>query len=466
MENLRNKIQELRNYNIYADNPSIIKNRCESAIENKNVWKRPLRYLSFPYIELDDISDDTCLNYKSLTLNRILTALYEQDFLYLPEQSDNIVQELKSAYTESLRNISPAIIPKLEKIIFGYLENDITIDGEWNEESFKKYFESKCQISTDEESTLDLINRSDDRQLMCKTLLIQHAVDFLPESSHMARYIKGDFGEEQSALFRVMIDEFGYGKHGAKHSSMFKKTLKSVGMYDNSHAYWNFYLTSSLLNNNYFHMITTKPERFFEYVGAITYAENTFGPYCEKVRKLLDNCFDNVDSRYYLEHAHVDDFHGRMTLNEVLLPLARKYGSCVYPEFIKGIEMSSRLQKIMEDDIKKQIIWMNKKDFYLKTANEIKESVLADINNIPVAHIKEPLGELSVPHVHDVDEFCIVDEGSLRFYHGYDCYTDLKKGECIIIEKNRMHGALVLSDTCNYRIISVGDYRKYATNNI
>lgn len=31
MENLRNKIKELINYNIYTDNPSIVKDKCEYA---------------------------------------------------------------------------------------------------------------------------------------------------------------------------------------------------------------------------------------------------------------------------------------------------------------------------------------------------------------------------------------------------------------------------------------------------
>lgn len=52
MKSVKNKIQKRRNYNIYADNFSIVKDRPESLIENKNVWKRSLRYLSFPYIEL------------------------------------------------------------------------------------------------------------------------------------------------------------------------------------------------------------------------------------------------------------------------------------------------------------------------------------------------------------------------------------------------------------------------------
>ena len=109
----------------------------------------------------------------------------------------------------------------------------------------------------------------------------------------------------------------------------------------------------------------------------------------------------------------------------------------------------------MEDDFYAQVKWMNNRPKFVQLAKDIKETVLADIDNIPVALLDEPQGELSVAHVHDGDEFCIVDSGLLRFCHGYDCFTDLGPGDCVVILKNRMNGALVLSDSCKYRILSI-----------
>lgn len=392
-----------------------------------------------------------------------MTALYEQDFLYLPVSSNNITMDLQKTYNPELRRLAAEVIPTLESKVFKNLRSEIKVGGQWNKEFFKDYLITKFENKPNSEiESIDMILQSDDPKLMARLLLIQHAVDFLPESSHMVRFAKGDYGEAQSALFRVLLDEFGYGKHAAKHSTLFKETLKSINMYDNSHAYWNFYLTSSLLNNNYYHMLTKNPENFFEYIGAITYAENSFGPYCKRVKEILDKCFSNIDSRYYAEHDHIDSHHGVMTLNEILLPLADKFGSNIYLEFVKGIEMSCLLQQIMEDDLKAQIEWMEKKSQYRKLAMDIKDNVLANIENIPVAYLNEPKGELSVPHVHDGDEFCIVDEGLLRFCHGPDCFSDLGPGECVVIRKNRLHGALVLSEHCKYRILSIEDYRPYA----
>lgn len=454
-ESFENCMERLGEIELYQDG--------EDWVEFESVWKRPLRPQAFPYTTFESVTQNTLLNYSSLTMNRTLTALYEQDFLYLPAASDTIIEDLKTAYSTPLRILANELITPLEEKVLGVLQRQVNVGGGWNKELFKCFLAEKLEPRGETgQDSLSLIQNARDPQLMIKLLLMQHAVDFLPESSHMARFAKGDYGDTQSAVFRVLLDEYGYGKHETKHSTLFKATLKSVGLLDNSHAYWNFYLTSSLLNNNYFHKLTRNPECFFEYVGAITYAENSFGPYCGRVKNLLLQHFSGVDPRYYTEHVHIDDFHGSMTLNEILLPLAERYGPSVYPEFVRGIEMSCMLQQIMEEDLCAQITWMDQRPLYRQLAMDIKHKVLGNIENIPVAYLNEPKGELSVPHVHDGDEFCIVDEGLLRFCHGPECFSDLSPGECVVIAKNRLHGALVLSDVCKYRILSIGDYRHYA----
>lgn len=450
------KMYFLKNYLIYHD--------IENWVEEHNVWARPLRPQSFKHIKFVDTSYRNKLNYAAFTMNRTLTALYEQDFLYLPAKSKDIVKELKTIYSQDLREIASQLIPILEVKTLSFIKNEVNVYGYWDKEKFVEYFTEKIKAQENllPQSFLFIKQHADKKDLI-KMLLIQHALDFLPESSHMARYIKGDFGELQSAVFRVIIDEFGYGRHETKHSTLFKKTLASVGLKDNSHAYWMFYLNSTLLNNNFFHMLTRSQEMFFQYIGAIAYAENTFGPYCRKVKTLLRDCYgDAVDVSYYKEHEHIDYHHGIMTLKEIIIPAIEKYGNTIIPDIIVGIEATAKLQDIAEEDFYAQIEWMSKRNEYLKLAQDIKKKVLDDIANISVMHLNEPCGELSVTHVHDGDEFCIVDEGVLRFCHGPDCFSDLRSGDCVVIKNKRLHGALVISDHCKYRIFSIGDYTKYA----
>mgnify|MGYP001605432430 CR=1 FL=1 len=44
-----------------------------------------------------------------------------------------------------------------------------------------------------------------------RNFLVQSSADLLAEASASALGIVGEFGEPQSALFRILIDEFGYG---------------------------------------------------------------------------------------------------------------------------------------------------------------------------------------------------------------------------------------------------------------
>jgi hypothetical protein len=449
------QMQYLRNFAIYRD--------IEEWVEHHNVWARPIRPQSFKYADFENTNLENKFNYAAFTMSRTLTAMYELDFMYLPESSENIVEQLQQVYNPELRQVAAQLIPELEKRSLGFLQDEVKVSDKWTRGDFLEYFRSKVASVDAMPASFDLIREHKDNKELINMLLMQHAVDFLPESSHMARFVKGDFGALQSAIFRVMIDEFGYGNHETKHSTLFKKTLSSVGMQDNSHAYWMFYLNSTLLTNNYFHMLTRSPEKFFQYLGAIAYAENTFGPYCRRTKDLLRDCYgEQVDTRYYSEHDHIDGHHGRMTVDEIILPAIEKFGPSIIPEIVRGVESVAKLQEIGEEDFYNQIEWMSKRPLYRKLAQDIKQNVLADIANIPVALLNEPFNELSVAHVHDGDEFCIVDEGVLRFCHGPDCFSDLQAGECVVIKKNRLHGALVISENCKYRILSIGDYTKYA----
>ncbi|WP_300630332.1 hypothetical protein [Pseudomonas sp.] len=78
----------------------------EDWVEPDSVWKRPLRPQAFPYTTFDSVTQSTLFNYSSLTMNRTLTALYEQDFLYLPATSNTIIEDLKTAYSTPLRRMS------------------------------------------------------------------------------------------------------------------------------------------------------------------------------------------------------------------------------------------------------------------------------------------------------------------------------------------------------------------------
>lgn len=431
-------------------------------------WRRPVRPKTFKYFKFTHSTPDTHLRYAALTTNRMLTALNEAAFLFLPEGKLNSDWAGHSFYTEEFRLLSALVLPQLQKYALGFAEENVTVSGQWNKKKFKEYFEERIMpLVGRAPGSLELIEKSNYPVQAAELLLMQHALDFLVEASHMARYVLGDFGKLQSDLFRVILDEYGYGVHERKHSSLFKDTLRSVGLRTNSHAYWQFYLNTTFLLNNYFHRITRQPEEFFRYLGAITLAENLFGPYCRQTAAVLRKVYgDKVNVQYYQEHAHIDQHHGRMTLEEMLLPAIDLHGDEIIADIVLGMEQTLYLQDLGEKDLCSQITWMSKKDEYHQLGMEIKEAVLAKQDQINIMRLIEPRGELSVTHVHDGDELCIVNSGVLRFVSGPNSFVDLEPGEAVVIQKSRLHGAIVLSEVCHYNIYSIGDYRRYAHREI
>lgn len=431
-------------------------------------WCRPVRPTSFRYFKFGPVSADNHLAYGAFTTNRLLTALNEIDFLFLPDRDQALASSFDEFYSEELRAIASAVVPRLTNYALGFVDKEVQVNGSWTRQKFETYFTDRIlPLKKQLPASLSLITESKYPVQAAELLLMQHAVDFLTEASHMARFALGDYGPLQSQLFRVLLDEFGYGVHDTKHSTLFKRGLESVGLLPQSHAYWQFYLNTTLLLNNYFHHLTTRPRYFFRYLGAITLAENTFGPYCEAVARILRQVYgDKVDASYYLEHAHIDEHHGRMTYQDLVLEAIDRHGEAIIPELVLGMEQTLYLQNLAERDLVAQLDWMSKKDDYQRVGTEIRDRVLADEANMPVARLIEPRGYLSVTHVHDGDELCVVNRGVLRFCSGPNSFVDLEPGQAVVIRRNRLHGAVPLSEECHYNIYSIQDYRRYADRNI
>lgn len=434
-------------------------------LDSENVWQRHLRLNTSNYIDFDNkIDKETVLNYGSLFANRVLSYLYERDLVFLPDQQYKIEKDsdFYKFYNVNYNECCALLRLFLEEYCLSFIDKEVQVTGNWTKEKFLEYYQERTRnISF---PVLNKLINFDIKELAIKTLLIQHSLDFLVEASHMTKIIAGDFGKIQSEIFKVLIDEFGYGVHNTKHSQLFKETLKSIGLETDSHKYWQFYQTSTLLLNNLFHYITSNKQHFFKYLGALCLAEQMFGPYCQKVAECLTTVFhDKVNKHYYLEHKHIDKYHADTMFNNVILKVIDLYGEQIIREIVTGMEWVIYVQGLCDRDFIEQMNWVEKKDFYKSTGMKIKDLVLADKSLASKTFI-EPYDELSTTHVHDQDELCIVNNGQMEFINGFASYTTLLSGEATIIKKNRLHGAIIKSKECNYTVYSIGNYKNYVVN--
>jgi quercetin dioxygenase-like cupin family protein len=446
----------------YATNPIFLDN--EEWLNDDNPYRRQLRPQALGPVDFSrPLTQDRLLEYDNLAAHRILTCIYEADLMFLPKRGLNAGtwDDFQRFYGADGRALGEMIRPALEKFAFSFLDDEVELSGTWTAASLEAFLRALGDRDPGGESlSQKAIEGSIDPRRAARMWLVQSAPDFLSEASPMIRNTLGYYGPLQSDWFKIVIDEYGYGVHDTKHSKLFEQTLESVGLRSDLHHYWQYYLGSSLMLNNYFHYLGKNHDLFFRYLGALYYTETTLVEFCRRATDMLTRVFgaDGVDARYYTEHVHIDTHHGRMALEKLILPAIEQHGELIIPEIIRGYEEFKILEEIADRDFAAQIEWMDDGPRNKQLHEPAWDAVSSGRVAAPVARLVEPRGELSNTHSHDGDELCHIVSGTMKFVSGLDSHQILRAGEGTVIHHNRLHGAIIESEECIYEIHSVGDY--------
>jgi hypothetical protein len=179
-----------------------------------------------------------------------------------------------------------------------------------------------------------------DRQDHYRNFLVQSSPDLLAEASASALGVIGEYGEPQSALFRILIDEFGYGAHGKKHAVLYRATMRSFGLDDAYNGYWPWFDTAALELHNVIHWLFQNAGNVFRQVGFLLHAETAYQRSTLAHHRYLRQFHPDADARYFGEHAHIDLHHTRMVIDEAVTPLVARFGAEAAAEIIAGAEMT------------------------------------------------------------------------------------------------------------------------------
>ncbi len=444
----------------YASNPLYLDS--EEWENDNNPYRRQLRPQVVKYLDFSEVLPRAeILTYSALAANRILTTIYETDLVFLPGTGFEAHRsDFDSFYSATNRALGEMIRPYLERHVFGFLDSEVELSGKWTRASLEAFLRELRKAPAEPSLSELAIQRSTDPKRAARNWLIQFAPDFLAEASPMIRNVMGSYGPAQSEWFKVIIDEYGYGVHQTKHSTLFENTMTSAGLRADLHHYWQYYLTSSLMTSNYFHYLGKNHELFFRYLGALYYTETTLVDFCRRAATLLTSVFgEEADTRYFTEHVHIDTHHSQMVFTDVILPVVEQCGESVIPEIVRGYEEFKLLAQIADEDFAAQVDWMDCGPQNKGLHDPVWARVERGDVTAPVAHLVEPRGELSNTHQHDGDELCHIASGTMKFVSGYDSHQILESGQGTVIWKNRLHGAIIESPECVYEIHSVGDYR-------
>src|SRR5215213_1763920 len=446
---------------LYAARP-LFDNTPEWIIRD-NPYRRPVNLKAVQQLDFSRALERTeVLDASALAAHRMLLNIYETDLIFLPA-SDFAAKknDFASYYSNDNKLLGELIRPTLEAHVFDFMKYEINVTGKWSVEVLKSYLQSI--ITKHEQSELDICNAvlgSADPERACRDLLIQVAGDFLSEASASSRNILGKYGEIQSEFFKIVIDDYGYGVHPAKHSTLFENTLSTCGLMSDVHAYWQFYLSSSLAINNYYHYVSRDHSKYFQAIGAVAVAEAMFSHTCREISKMLRTVFGKkVDTYYFDEHFHIDAHHGRMAFDYVVAPAIAKYGDAVIPDIVRGLEELQLLTSISDEDFNAQIAFTDAVSSFKSPAQQIHQHILEGRLRKSKTTQLENRGQSLVTQLFDQDKLYVVESGALDLVLGQDQSVRLDCGEAIIVTRDRLHGTAVVSEECRYHIYDLGNYQ-------
>ncbi len=179
-----------------------------------------------------------------------------------------------------------------------------------------------------------------------RRLLAIASLDGLVEASQLSRTLGGVGNEVQAVLTRLLLEEYGGGRLGRKHSSYFTTMLTELKMQTEPEAYFDLVHWEVLAGINHSFLLTERKRYFLRYIGGLLYGELSvpagFRNYQAAAQRLG---LSSAATAYWDLHIKVDELHGRWMLDDVALPLVVQYPADAW-ELVLGYDqqrlMSSR----------------------------------------------------------------------------------------------------------------------------
>jgi len=284
---------------------------------------------------IDSVGDDPTL--AAFVKHQALMRSFQARYVLLPEAAPagGVLATMRRHYDADRLRALAELRPRLENELIAPLASA-------GQSEIGPYVEAMlAEIrGAPENSFIAFLAGADHREDHYRNFLVQSSPDLLAEASASALGVVGEYGEPQSALFRILIDEFGYGAHGKKHAVLYRATMKSFGLDDAYNGYWPWFDTAALQLHNVIHWLFQNPGNIFRQVGFLLYAETAYQRSTLAHHRYLREFHPEADGRYFTEHAHIDLHHTRMVIDEAVGPLTGRFGAEAGREIIAGAEMT------------------------------------------------------------------------------------------------------------------------------
>ncbi|KAG2440103.1 hypothetical protein HXX76_004217 [Chlamydomonas incerta] len=188
-------------------------------------------------------------------------------------------------------------------------------------------------------------------------LLAVGSLDGLVEASRQSRVCAGAANEVSATVFKVLMEEYGGGKLARKHSTFYASMMAQLGLDTRLEAHFDLLPWQWLAGANHNFLLTERRRHYLRYCGGLTYFEvngpSVYRTYCAAGQRLG---LPATGWGYWELHVREDERHGRQMVEEVAVPLIKRYGAADGWEVLFGydqeVAMSGRAAEALVADIR------------------------------------------------------------------------------------------------------------------
>lgn len=161
-----------------------------------------------------------------------------------------------------------------------------------------------------------------------RRLLQIASLDGLVEASQLSRTLGGVTNEIHAMMTKLLVEEYGGGRLNRKHSSYFTHMLEELDISAVPEAHFEAVPWEVLATINHSFLLSERKRFYLRYVGGLLYTETSVPAAFNSYRLAAERLGMSEKARGYWElHIKEDERHGRWMLEDVALPLARRYPS-------------------------------------------------------------------------------------------------------------------------------------------
>ncbi|WP_144109538.1 peptide synthetase [Paraburkholderia sp. BCC1886] len=408
--------------------------------------RRPLRPEDFEFLKFaKPVRTHNVSRLPSLAANRTLLSIYELGVARLPRTMDRVEwARFGDFYRDDVQVQGAQIAPFLEAYAFEYLVQDTAQDTAQTLDALATAARLSNLVEAESafwDQTFARLLRNDYLEEGLRFIMVQRWA-LAPSKRHaLTRAAASGLFDMLPAALRPALDG------GEANAALYERVAASCGVTRQQHAYWQFYLPTSLAKCNLLYALARRPDRAFGLVGAAFAAEAewlAFSAALERACAHLKPAGRPANDAQSRQAALVARFA------QALQSIGDIHGTNAYAQTVQGLAAAERLCERARWDLGEQLLWLSSIRRYVAFAHRISTRIDAECPDIDRETFVEPLEMCSTTHVHNDHRLVTIQEGEMLFWGNVGMQLKMNVGDMVLIPDGRLHGSTVLSGECTY----------------